>query len=292
MAKEITHILIAHDVFRQMADTGNARLARVIEQNMGGFFLGALIPDALFYDVPPFRMNPLKHEWIARNLHGEEAEDNDDKAMGFFRMVAGSPSAWQQKMAFVAGIVTHTVVDRIFHGAIENYTTTWGETGSTAMATHREIETLVDTFLLQELSLGPRDFFRRYLAPMDDPGILRLCHLYIAGATENTTGFDVSLPHVLSRAHRQQRLFLKLFAARPLRRMVKGLDQLARGRLQPWDRLFYRGRIDVESFPVLLKLGATSPNPGGPFFNEVTRLRERAAREALRSIQAAVVMYC
>lgn len=292
MAKEITHILVAQDVFGELTDGGQARLARVIEQNMEEFFLGALIPDALFYDVPPFRMNPLKHDWIARDLHREEVTDNDDTAMGFFRAISDTPSAWQEKMAFVAGIVTHTVVDRVFHEAIDHYTAAWGETGTTAMATHREIETLVDTFLLQGLSMGPREFFRQYFSRGDDPGVLRLCHLYIAGLTESSTGLDASLPHVLSRAHRQQRLFLRLFAARPLHRVVKGLDYLAGGRLRAWHSLFYGGPIDVECFPVLRRLGVTSPNPGDTFFREVTRLRETAAQEALKSIQEAVMTHC
>ncbi|MBW2172040.1 MAG: zinc dependent phospholipase C family protein [Deltaproteobacteria bacterium] len=84
MAKELTHILIAQDVLRQLKDGGQRLLAQVIQRNASAYYLGSIIPDALFYDLPPFCFNPKKHIWISRALHHKDRGINDQKAVSAF----------------------------------------------------------------------------------------------------------------------------------------------------------------------------------------------------------------
>lgn len=290
MAKEITHLVVAHDVLKQMESTGQRRLARLIADHKEGFFLGAVIPDAVFYDVPPFQVHPLRHAWIARALHDKEATANIERAVSFFRMIPEQPSAWRLKLAFFAGVVTHTVADRVFHDAIETYTALWGETGHTALATHRQIETLVDIVLLEELGMAPRDFLRQHLTPCHK-GTRRLCRLFVSSVAGGRQDCGPHPHMVLSRAHQRQQFFLGLFALRPLQLAVNCMDRIAGGRLQPWCSLFYPGRADAASFPVIGKFQPTSPDSNGRFAREATRLRKTAVEQALESIQAALANY-
>jgi len=290
MAKEITHILTAKGVLRHLKSVEQTRLSNVIEKNRGGFFLGAIIPDSVYYDVLPFRFNPHEHSWIARDLHRNKFTDNDAKARGLFKTIAARPSAWGLKVAFAAGIITHTVVDRVFHETIDHYTTAWAETGKLAQATHYEIETLIDLLLLQYLEMTPRQFLRRNRIRLDDASVLRLCHLYLAHVMGPGRDPDPKLIHVLRRAISQQNLFLRLFTMRPLRTTVNLMSKFVGPRLQAWNRLFYPNRIEHDSFPVLLKLGIESPDGSRWLVEEISRLQELAIGEAAENILSAIRM--
>jgi len=290
MAKEITHILTAKGVLRHLKSVRQTRLSHVIEKNLGGFFLGAIIPDSVYYDVPPFRLNPHEHSWIARDLHRDKPTDNDAKAKGLFRTIAARPSAWRLKVAFAAGVITHTVADRVFHEAIDHYTTHWAETGKSAQATHYEIETLIDLIRLQYLGMTPRQFLRRNPIRLDHASVLRLCHFYLSHVVGSGRDPDPELIHVLRRAIVQQALFLRLFMIRPLRLTVNLTNKFTETHLQAWNRLFYPNRIEHDSFPVLLKLGIEWPDDSRWLVEEVRRLKELAVREAAENILSALRM--
>jgi hypothetical protein len=288
MAKEITHILIAGQVTRHLKRSGLRRLAHLISENSGGLFLGATIPDALYYDVPPFRLNPLKHIWIAQNLHQDRLTDNETKAAALFRTVSARPPAWKLKLAFAAGVMTHTVVDRVFHETIDQTIAGWGETGAEAQATHREMETLIDLLFLKQVDMSPRQFLRDYPLQLSHKALLRLCQLYLELFAQPEQGPRIELIHVLKRANLQQRIFLQLFTMRPLHLAVNRLNRLASGRLKTWNSLFYPDRANPFHFPVLYKLGIQSHSGSRPFVREVIRLRDLAVAEAAASIQWAV----
>jgi hypothetical protein len=257
MAKELTHILIAQDVIKQIKESGQQLLAQLIEENLPAYYLGSIIPDALFYDVPPFRLNPHKHIWLSRAFHLKEKAKNDEKAVSLFRSIAANPRVWRLKMAFAAGIITHTVTDRIFHELIEYYTSTWGEKGTVAMTTHREIETLIDTILLRPLNMGPRE--------------IHLGHL-----------------DALKRAHDQQRLFLKLFATLPLYHIMKLSNKFVAGHLGVWHSLFYPKDGEPQSFPVLDKIRLNSLGDESLFDGVLQACRKAASSEAICHINIAL----
>jgi len=289
MAKELAHILIAQDVLLQLKRCGQQHLAKVIEENLPSFYLGAIIPDAFYYDVLPFGLRPQKHAWISRALHLKKKIKNDQKAVGLFRAIAIKSGAWRLKAAFAAGIITHTVVDRIFHELIEYYTTTWGEKGTVATATHREIETLIDIILLRLSNTEPRRFHPGLIIRLDEPTKYTLFHFYLSNLLDLPEANQVvSLVNCLKRAYDQQCLFLTLFATRPLYHIMNMSNRIVKGRLRIWQSLFYPDRVNPESFPVLAKLKLRTMSDENIFFRELKRLRKRAAIEAIQHINTAL----
>jgi len=288
MAKELTHILIAQDVIKQLKGYGQQLLAQVIEKNLPAYYLGSIIPDAFYYDVLPFGLRPQKHIWISRALHLKEKIKNDQKAVSLFRSIAANPRAWRLKTAFAAGIITHTVVDRIFHELIEHYTTTWGEKGTISMATHREIETLIDMILLRPLNMSPRQFHLGPLIQLDERTKYTLFHFYLSHLLDLPEANQVSLVNRLKRAHHQQCIFLTLFATRSLYHIMKLSNRIVKGRLRACQSLFYPDRVNPESFPVLVKLKLRTMCDENTFFRELKRLRETATNEAIWHVNTAL----
>jgi hypothetical protein len=287
MAKELTHILIARDVVKRLGRNGQTLLAQLIERNIGAYYLGSIIPDALFYDVPPFRLNPKKHVWLSRSFHKEETAKNDQTAVNLFRSVEANPRVWRLKMAFAAGIITHTVIDRIFHELIEYYTSTWGEGGSVAMATHREIETLIDMILLRPLNVTPRQINLAHFIQLDERTKYSLFGFYLDHLIEDHKA-DPYLLNALKRAHNQQCLFIKLFATLPLYHIIKLTNKLVAGRLLAWHSLFYPEDVGPQTFPVLGKMEVSSLRDERLFDGELEACREAASNEAISHINMAL----
>lgn len=289
MAKELTHILIATDVLKRLKGSGQQLLAQVIHENLPAFYLGAIIPDAFFYDVFPFRLNPKKYIRISRSLHLKETADNDQKAMSFFRSIAINPCAWSLKLAFSAGIITHTVADRIFHEDIEYYTTTWEETGAIATATHREIETLIDLIFLRAMNTSPRRFRLGSFIQLDERAKYCLFRFYLTHLiNEAHHAPDPGLLNALNRAHRQQRLCIDIFAIRPIYHTMKLLNKFTANRLRVWHSLFYPDKVKPQSFPVLGKFGLNSLSDEGAFIKGLKDLREAVTTDAIQHINIAL----
>jgi hypothetical protein len=287
MAKELTHILIARDVVKRLGRNGQTLLAQLIERNIGAYYLGSTIPDALFYDVPPFRLNPKNYVWLSRAFHKKEKTKNDQEAVSLFRSIEANPRVWRLKMAFAAGIVTHTVIDRIFHELIEHYSSTWGERGSVATATHREIETLIDMILLQPLNMTPRQIHLGHFIQLDESTKYSLFRFYLDHLIEDHKA-DPSLLNALKRAHDQQCLFIKLFATLPLYHIIKLTNKLVAGRLLPWHSLFYPEEVGPKTFPVLGKMEVSSLRDERLFDGELEACREAASNEAISHINMAL----
>ena len=288
MAKELTHILIAEDVLKRLS--GNQPLlAQVIQRNASAYYLGSIIPDALFYDLPPFCFNPKKHIWISRALHHRDSRLNDQKALSLFSSISAATNMWSQKMAFSAGVITHTVADRIFHNLIDYYNNAWREDGSDAMATHREIETLIDMALLKPKNVHPRQFCVDHYIALGRSTECALYRFYLAHLTGHAGRHDRSLINVLKRAIRQQRFFLRLFATRHLYHITKISNKAVSNRLQVWHALFYPDTDEAPSFQLPNKIRANPPDDKNPFDRGgLTPYADAAATDAIRCINLAV----
>jgi len=288
MAKELTHILIAHEVLKRLSGS-QPLLARLIQRNASAYYLGSIIPDALFYDLPLFCLNPKKLIRISRALHHKDRERNDQKAMSFFSSISAAPHMWSQKMAFSAGIITHTVADRVFHKLIDYYNNAWGEEGSDAMATHREIETLIDMTLLKPRDMHPRQFCVKHYIALDQPTECALYRFYLAHLTGHARKPNQALVNILKRAIRQQRFFLKLFSARHLYHITKISNKAVSNRLRVWHALFYPDTDEAPSFQFPHKIGANPPGNKNPFDpGGLTPYTDAASTEAVHCINLGV----
>jgi hypothetical protein len=258
MPKELSHILIAQDVFTELKASGRKRLARIIEKNLPAFYLGAIIPDAFFYDAAPFLRLSKNNVQIARALHLKDTVENDARAVSFFDAITVDPREWHAKVAFATGIVTHTVSDRIIHSLIDHYTRSWDQKGGLAMATHRQIETLMDMVLLQPLRLHPRHFHFERLVDIHHPIRNILFRFYLCHLTEVHQPVDPRLLRSLNMAYAQQRLCLKLFAVGALYHIMNVSNKLAAGRLGVWSSLFYPDTVGIDGFPIMDRM---DPSP-------------------------------
>ncbi|MBE9581918.1 MAG: zinc dependent phospholipase C family protein [Proteobacteria bacterium] len=282
MPKELTHILIAQNVLTRLKESRQKLLTQVLEKNMRAFCLGAILPDAFAYDVAPLRKIPKEdYVKISQALHSRKTAKNDETALGLFDAIKASPCRWPLKLAFSAGVVTHTVSDRIIHGVIDHYTTRWNQEGNPAVATHRQFETLIDMALLRELDLHPRCFQLESMVSVDRPTEDCLFLFYLTQLTQDTCPLHPCLLGALRRAHRQQRLFMRLFTVRALYHIVNLSDRLAGGRMETWSSLFYPEMVRIENFPIMDRLDLSALTDGGAFSGTVQALVEGVASDAL-----------
>jgi len=284
MPKELSHILIAQEVFAELKRSGRKRLARIIQKNLPAFYLGAIIPDAFFYDATPFLGLSKNNVQISRALHQKETVQNDAKAVGFFDAITVDAHAWHEKVAFAAGIVTHTVSDRIIHGVIDYYTRTWNQKGGLAIATHRQLETLIDMVLLQPLRVHPRHFPFERLVDVHHPTRDILFQFYLSNLIEAHQIPDPHLLRSLKMAYAQQRLCLKLFAVKGLYHIMNVSNKLAAGRLGIWSSLFYPDTVGTEGFPIMGRMDPNALTDDRSFAGPLPSLIKRITTDAIRHI--------
>ncbi len=285
MAKELTHIMVARNVLKRLEEARCRNLAQILKENLSSFCLGAIIPDAFLYDLTPFRQVSRHYAHLCRALHSNKRTANDQKAVGFFDAIRVNPDQWQTKTAFAAGIVTHTVTDRIIHGIIDHYTTNWDEKGSLALATHRQLETLIDMVLLDQIGLHPRRFEPEALLDVDKTTEACLLRFYLY---QLMGPFKPNLLNALTRAYAQQRIMLKLFTLKPLYHIVNFLDKPAAGRLLALSNLFYPEAVGSRDFPILDKLDLNALTDGHSFAGTVASLLQEITTDATSHIRIGI----
>jgi hypothetical protein len=288
MAKELAHILIAQDVIKQLQGSGQHLLAQVIKANLHAFHLGAIIPDAFFYDVIPFYRTSVHNIQISRALHSKDKAKNDQQAVSFFDDIADDPDAWPSKVAFAAGIVTHAVCDGIVHGLIDHCTTAWGEKGPVATASHRQIETLIDMVLLQQSRQHPGEFRLDRLTNVDQPVQDCLFHFYLRRLVGDNSTLPLCLLKAVKRAYAQQCLFLKLFTIKPLYHIMNFRNKHVASCPQVWSSLFYPNTVGTRTFPILHKLDLNVLSDGKSFKGPLASLVDEIITEAMRQINVGV----
>ncbi len=284
MPKELSHILIAHNVFAQAKGSAQECFARVIEKNLSAFYLGAIIPDAFFYDVTPFRKFSQDYSYISRALHQEEGYKNDERALSLFPAIRCNPCHWPLKVAFAAGVVTHTVSDRIIHGVIDYYTTSLGQEGSLATTIHREFETLIDMVLLKRVGLHPRNFQWETLVSVDRTTRARLFNFYLTHLMGDQRALHPCLIVALRRAYGQQCFFLKLFTMKSLYHTMNLSNRLMGERVRVWSSLFYPETIGTENLKIMHHLDLDSLTDGRSFLGPLHALVKETTTSALRNL--------
>lgn len=286
MPKELTHILIAQEIFRLISGSRQKLLAHAIENNLSAFYLGAIVPDAFYYDVVPKRKIPKDYVKVSNALHLKNMAENEQRAVTLFDAIRINPVRWPLKVAFATGIVTHTVSDRMVHSIIDHYTKGWDQRGSLAIATHRQFETLIDMVMLQQLNLHQRDIQLENFVNVNARARDRLFRFYLEHIIGDKALLHPDLLNAFNRAYAQQRLFLKLFRIKGLYHIINLLNSLSAGRLAPWSSLFYPEAVNTKAFPVLLRLDLNSLTDGRAFSGDLATLAKEVTMRAMHCIQA------
>ena len=280
MPKEISHIHIAQQTLERLKTSGHHLLAQALENNLHTFYLGAIVPDALFYDVLTLRRVSRDYSRLRRILHSRDTAANDAKAVSLFSAIGSSPFEWPLKMALSAGIVTHTVSDRVIHKIIDYYTNRWRQKGSVVTATHRQFETLMDMVLLKTLNRSVRTFGLEGLAQVRRRHKHCVLAFYLSLVQDGEPPYSLDLLHILKRAFSQQLLFVRLFSINRLYHIVNILNNLAAGRLETWSYLFYPDTVGPETFPILTDLDVHTLTDGRTFSESIPALVQEISTEA------------
>ncbi len=82
MAKELTHIVVARKVLNDLKEAGHRLLAQLLDKSLSAYYLGAIIPDAFFYEMSPLRRVSRDYAHVCRALHLGETARNDQLAVG------------------------------------------------------------------------------------------------------------------------------------------------------------------------------------------------------------------
>jgi hypothetical protein len=285
MAKELCHIFIARDVLKGLRATEYGLLALGTNKSLSAFYLGAIIPDALFYDITPFARILQGYVQLRDALHLTQRVRNDETAMRLFDAIATNPSGWRIKAPFAAGIMTHTVTDRIIHGLIDHYTTSWDQEGSAAMASHRQIETLIDMLFLRQSASNPRSFRLQACVSLDKATENYLFCFYLAHLMASHSTPPPSLLKALKRGYASQRVLLKLFALKPLYHIMNLSNKLLADRLLAQSSLFYPDTVGTRSFRVLKELDLNILTNGVSFKGTLASLLDAVTEEAICHIR-------
>lgn len=284
MPKEITHILIAKEVLGKLKESGYTLFSQALENNLHALYLGAIVPDALFYDVLTVRRISRDYSRLLRILHSRKISGNDEKAMSLFSSIGAAPFRWPLKVAFCTGIVTHTVSDRVIHGVIDYYMNRWHQKGTVAMVTHRQFETLVDMVLLNNLDHPASAFDLEGITQAQSHHKDSMLTFYLSHLMGGDGYFPRRLLHILKRANGQQLLFLRLFRINRLYHIVNRLNNLVAGRLEVWSSLFYPETVDTEAFPILKRLDLQTLTDGQTFLGSIPDLVQEIATQAVSLI--------
>jgi hypothetical protein len=286
MPKELTHIVIAEHVLATLKKSGEASLANILDAHRPAFYLGAIVPDAFFYRVIPLPSMSGGLPTVSSQLHTKDGAKNDERGEGLFQAIAASPAMQPLKTAFAAGIMTHTISDRMIHGVIDYYIRIWRHTGTVALATHRQFETLMDVAVLARSRVRPVDFPLQKILSLtagQRECLFRFCALHFL---KDSAAFHHAPARHLRWAHLQQLFFLKLFRTKGLYRCTGLINRLAGGRLAFLSYLFYPAMVRTGTFPIGNMLDLNALTDGADFQGDVASLVSHAATRSVRLIQA------
>lgn len=289
MPKELTHIIIAQEVLARLKASDPipmlGSISDAAENNEQAFFFGAIVPDAFFYNLLPWPPVPSGIPVVTKILHQKERQKNDKMAENLLIAASTSHEFRSLKVAFSAGILTHTVSDRIFHGVIDYYVNRWDESGTRAMGTHRQLETLFDMTLLDLSDRTPGDF------PLE--GFTSLALAETNSLLRFIVSFLVHPPAVLQKnyvrafkwAYTQQIYLLRLFRRNWAFRPAHWARQYSGGRSDFISSLFYPPVISPETCPVLERINVHDLTDGINFEGDLPALTQRVTNQAVRRIQ-------
>ncbi|HBV89213.1 MAG TPA: hypothetical protein DEF42_21785 [Desulfosporosinus sp.] len=145
MPKELTHWHIAREALQRGIPI---EVGGIIASNPALYYIGAVAHDIGFYDLS--KPSEANIERLANHLHGVNGEDTLVPLIEILES-ALRQSNKQASLAFILGMLTHFVVDSIFHPMVYymsgNYFADNPEERGKAVFRHRLLETAIDLWL-------------------------------------------------------------------------------------------------------------------------------------------------
>ena len=211
MPKENTHIFFASELLRGLA---HAELRHMLESRREYFFLGAIIPDTMYYS---------KREDISDTLHGKSGNLTNGIILDMLEQAED-----ERDLAFCCGYISHCALDITFHPMVYylsgDYHDPDPDRCQHAVYLHRHIETCLDVFINNPMRMHE----------------LLQCSLMEGLAFEKivSQSFSISIQEI-RRALHTQFLMNRLFTSRAGYVIFVFLCRLGLIRDWPYKSLFY-----------------------------------------------------
>ena len=141
MPKENTHIYFASELMRHLPD---AELRHILESHRTYVFLGAVIPDTMYYS---------RREDIADTLHGKSGNLTNELILDMLEKTELNlqNTEAERDLAFCCGYISHCALDITFHPMVYYLSGDYYDPDPVrreqAVYLHRHIETCLDVFI-------------------------------------------------------------------------------------------------------------------------------------------------
>jgi hypothetical protein len=252
MPKEMTHLLVAQCILDQ-ADCFPACLEDALVSNQEALHLGAILPDAFFYNLLPWPPAAKGLPTITTILHRKKPEFNDDMAIMLLkRALVEAPG--EALTAFSAGLISHTVSDRMVHDIIDRDKTLWQETGLKALGSHRQIETALDLMALNLLGLSPRQCSINAFMPSTPEQIDDHIEFAVRYLVSPPLSQRQAAAQATRWAYTQHKAIWRLFTCETAYRTARLFRRVSFGRSEFLSGLFYPRNLCNHSLPILKRL--------------------------------------
>lgn len=282
MPKEITHLIVADEVLSALPKQESRELIR----NRHLYDLGSTAPDLFYYDLPfPFEVL-ASTEIFSERIHGKSGEDNMAHVLWMLGELKERPV--EGGFAFIAGYLTHTASDAVFHPMVYsmtgNYYAEDAQERKRSRARHRVLETSLDLYLLERrgMSIDQFDLPSRCRPQRGDLEILT--NLY-ARSLRVTFDPEFPLEAGIRRALYKSRLMIRFMVSKIITRLLWGANRLLSFRMNDFVNLFYPPKRSAIAFETRAK----TPHPvtGRPYNRSVEKLMKASVKNAVHSIRSA-----
>lgn len=282
MPKEITHLIVADEVLRALPKAERSAILR----HRHLYDLGSTSPDLFYYDLPfPFELLEST-EVFSERIHGRSGEDNMAHVLWMLREMKEHPA--EGGLAFIAGYLTHTASDAVFHPMVYsmtgNYYAEDAAERKRSRARHRVLETSLDLYLLEMRGTTLAEFDLPSRCRLERGDIEILTSLY-ARSLKATFDPEFPLEAGILRALRKFRLMTRFMVSTSLVRFLHRVNRLLSFRINDFVNLFYPKNRSAIPF----KTNAKTPHPvtGRPYNRSIDRLMKTSVQNAVRNIRAA-----
>jgi hypothetical protein len=271
MGKEITHIIFAQQTAQFLECPEKDPFAAVLHEFSPCFHFGSIAADTFFYGVKvPFL--DKAYSCCGEVVHGREGNDTSLLPLEMLRSLRENPDDryFGQKLAFVCGFLTHVALDSVLHPSIYyhsgNYDHDCPEERTKARTRHRLIESWLDLFLLQQVSLKLHDC--RYMADIRrNASVNRELLGFFHGAFARTGNGDETSWKFLQRGYAVQMLLNSAFPRAFWGKLVGRANRATKGKLRTFMALFYPWDY-TEIPPAISAVGAYRHPVTGERFQE------------------------
>jgi hypothetical protein len=234
MPRELLHWQVAEDVVALLQQKA-PRLAQILVSNPGHYRIGAMLPDLPYY----YRggLSPFDH--VAEVLHGAHGEDPYDFIrMHRERVFTRDRGKNERFIALFAGIVTHNIVDALFHPPLYYLTGDYYDRDRmqrrSARARHRAFEVLLDRSW--EIHFGQALQYRRYRPLITETLLSDLTLLLDPLDYTTTEKWRSGLWHMT--------YFQEIFNAHTFGALMHAISKRGGSWWRQWEALFTYGRTD------------------------------------------------